>query len=203
MVKKIVLSVCLICILVAGCLGVYYGKAVLIKKAGIRVTPSEVYKPRNTKVFLQNDPQWANDLMGSSKFRLGGHGCLVSILASALNDLGCETNPKELNRVFTEKGVYNSEGEVVWYKISEAFSGISYDYKRVFSGKTLQNDLAEGRLPIVMVRYHKTGVFHWVLVIGTDGGDFLIIDPLKQDRKAVGLSIHGKVYAYRVLSKGP
>jgi len=198
--KKVLLISCiLLAALAAASFGIYCIKALQIKKLGITVRPSSIYEPRDIKVFLQNDPAWKDDTLGNSQFRLGGHGCLVSVLASVMNDLGHETDVKELNQLFTGKGVYNSEGEVIWYKIGEAVPGVTYQYKRVFNGRTLQSDLLQGRLPVVMVRYHKTGVFHWVLIVGSDGEDFLIIDPLKSDKKVAKLGIHGKVYAYRVI----
>ena len=178
----------------------HYGEALWIKKMGIRAVPHETRVPdESIKVFLQNDPEWKDDFIGSSRFKFGGHGCLVSVLASAINHMGIETDVRELNGLFTEKGVYNPEGEVIWYKIGEAVPGVGYRYSRVFSGRTFQEDLNKGLLPVIMVRYHKTGVFHWVLIVGSDGEDFLIIDPLKQDKKPDRLGTHGKVYAYRVL----
>ena len=61
--------------------------------------------------------------------------------------------------------------------------------------------MAQGRLPIVKVKYHKTGIFHWVLIVGANEEEFLIIDPLVQDEEIIELKTHGRVYAYRVLSK--
>lgn len=199
MIRKIIIIVLSISLMAAVCFAAYCGTAIYIKKAGVRISPRNTYEPGEIKVFLQNDPKWKDDSLGSSRFRLGGHGCLVSILASSLNAFGFDMDVSELNELFTREGVYNSEGEVIWYRIGKAVPGVGYRYKRVFSGRTLERDLKEGRLPLVMVRYNKTGVFHWVMIIGADEEDFLIIDPLKQDKKPARLGTHGRVHAYRVL----
>jgi len=112
-VKILLLSCVLLAALAAGSFGSYYARALQIKKVGIKVHPSSIYKPRDIKVFLQNNPAWKDDTLGNSTFKLGRHGCLVSVLASALNDLGHECDVKELNALFTKKGVYNKEGEVI------------------------------------------------------------------------------------------
>ncbi|MCG8501316.1 MAG: hypothetical protein MJB12_13025, partial [Firmicutes bacterium] len=119
--------------------------------------------------------------------------------AAALNTLDVETDPQALNNVFADSDVYTPTGEVIWYKIKDAVPGVDYHYQRIFNSRTLENDLRQGKLPIVQVRYHKKGIFHWVLIVGADDEDFLMMDPLQQDKKLTRLNNHGKVYAYRVL----
>jgi len=139
--------------------------------------------------------------MGNSEYTLGGCGCLIASIATILNNLNLKTDPKELNKLFSENEVYNQSGEVIWYKISDVFPGISYKYERIFGSNTIETNLKQGRLPVVKVRYFKTGIFHWIVIAGSDENDFIIIDPLNKNRKQVGLKTHGKVYAYRILVK--
>jgi hypothetical protein len=179
--------------------GAYCARVLFIKNLGTSLVPDKPYSPHDVKVFLQNDPLWSDSYIGNSRFRLGGHGCLVSVLASALNDMGYDLNVKELNSIFTEKEVYDAKGEVIWHKVGQALPGVTYRYQRLFGSATLTRDLEQGRLPLVMVRYHGKGVFHWVLVVGSNDRDFIIVDPLKQDKKPDRLSTHGRIYAYRVL----
>jgi hypothetical protein len=82
------------------------------------------------------------------------------------------------------------------------FPEIDYQYARVFSSKNIEGDLAQGLLPIVNVKYYGSGVTHWVIVIGAKDGEFLIYDPANADKKPMNLSVHGKVYAYRVMGRG-
>ena len=198
--SKIIPAIAIVLLILAGP-AAYYGSALWIKTIGIEVKPGKAYEPQKTQFFLQNDPQWKDNLIGQSGLRLGGYGCLVSALTSSISQLGHETTPRELNDLFARNGVYTAGGEVIWYKISEVIPGIKYQYKRVFSSSTLEEDLRQRRLPIVKVRYKRTGVFHWVLVVGADKEDFLIMDPLNPNKEVVSLGTHGKVHAYRVLQK--
>lgn len=182
-------------------LGTYVGSVLWIKKVGIHVQPKSVIPPVSIRYFLQNDPEWKSDRLGSSNYTLGGSGCLVTVLAASMNHLGVKIDPQKLNNLFTDKGVYTGSGEIIWYKIKDAVPEIDYSYQRVFHRTTLENDLKQGKLPIIQVKYYSTGIFHWVLVVGTDEDDFLIMDPLQQDKKFIKLSTHGRIYAYRVLIK--
>jgi hypothetical protein len=180
---------------------IYFGTPLWIKKIGITIKSSRVYEPLEVRYFLQNEPEWKDDLMGASDYHLGESGCLVCVLATVLNRLGFETNPKELNKIFSKTGVYNRNGEIIWYKINDAIPGVTYRYKKVFGRNTIENDLRHGRLPIIRVRYYRKGVFHWVGVVGSDEEEFFVVDPLNQGRNLVRLGLHGRVYAYRVLIK--
>jgi len=178
---------------------VYCGRILWIKKFGINIKPSEEIQPYTVEFFIQNDNRWKDFNLGNSNFNIGGYGCLLSVIASSCDYLGYETNPKSLNKVFTDGGVYTDSGDVIWYKINETIPNIKYKYKRNFSRNTIQSDLKNGFLPIVMVKYKKTGIYHWVLIVGSTNDDFLIVDPLNQEKELIPLKTHGNVYAYRVL----
>ena len=80
--------------------------------------------------------------------------------------MGYDVNPADVNNDFNEGGAYTQGGELIWYKINSVYSDISYEYKRTFSASILSKDLSDGYLPIVKVKYKKTGIYHWVLVVG-------------------------------------
>lgn len=196
----ILMGVFIVLILIAS-FGGYYGRHFWTKTFGLDLKPSQVIAPKVVEVNLQNDSRWSEDLLGNSRYSMGGYGCLVSVLATSITDLGYKINAGDLNRKFSEYGIFTNQGEVIWYKISEVFPDVRYRYQRIFNSGTFENDLREGKLPIVMVKYNKTGVFHWVLIVGADENDFLIVDPLNGSKDYMRLSKHGNVYAYRVLEK--
>lgn len=167
---------------------------------GITLTPSRDFEPHEVTYYLQNDPEWARDTIGETSQTLGGTGCLISCVASAATDLGVSMTPTELNEKLSGIGGY-SGASLIWFKIHEAVPEVNYTYSRVFSAKTIENDLAEGRLPIVNVRYKGGGGTHWVEIIGAKDNEFLIYDPLNSEKTPIPLSTHGKVYSYRVLIK--
>ena len=179
-------------------LALYAGRVYIIKNAGIALKPSQDFEIHAVTYYLQNDPAWSGDRIGSSGGTLGGKGCLISCVASAITDLGVPVTPKQLNAALTDVGGFEGSN-LIWYKINEAFDGVDYSYARIFSSVTIESDLKAGLLPIINVRYHGTGVTHWLLVVGAKGGEFLVYDPLNADKTPIPLSTHGKVYAYRVL----
>ena len=187
-------------ILSAAAGGYYVLRALHIRDKGIILTPSKSFEPRDVAYYLQNDPLWAGETIGASSQSLGGAGCLISCAAEAITELGVAVTPSELNRRLTAVAGY-SGADLIWYKLHEAFPEITYQYSRIFSARTIERDLERGLLPIVNVRYMGSGISHWVLVIGADGGDFLVCDPLNRDKTPVPLSEHGRVYSYRVLMR--
>lgn len=194
--KLTVLLLLLFCLVFAG---ISLGNIARIKYLGINVLPGRAIDPAEIIYFLQHDPRWIDDRLGASNYRMASSGCLVACLAAAMHSMAYETDPGELNRLFTEKDVFTMSGEVIWYKIGEAVPGFGYTYKRSFNARTLENDLRKGRFPLVKVRYYGTGIFHWVMIVGSDSHDFLIMDPLHSPQELIHLGQHGNVYAYRVL----
>jgi len=177
----------------------YSGAVIYIKKHGINLKPSREYEPSShIKIFMQNDSQWAEDSIGKSHYKMKSHGCLVSVIASVCEYHGVNMDPGKLNEVFTKNGVYTKDGNVIWYKINSAIPTIDYKYRRIFSRKLIEKDLEKGLLPVVMVKYRGSGIHHWVSIVGASNGEFLIVDPLSSE--IIPLSVHGRVYAYRVLA---
>ena len=186
-------------VIALGIVGSYYGRAYWIQSHGITVTPRQAHAAVLVPFYLQNEAQWRDQTMGDSSYRLGGSGCLVACLAASLSTMGANMDPGSLNQAFSHAGVYTANAEVIWSQIQKAVPGISYRYARVFSAATLEEDLESGRLPLVKVGYLGSGAPHWVLVIGAEDGEFLVMDPLDATRTPAPLSRHGKVYAYRAL----
>jgi len=171
-----------------------------IKNYGLSLKPAKDFKARPVAYYLQADPQWGRDRIGQTQSTMAGEGCLISCVASAAEAMGFRTTPKELNQKLAEAKAYAGD-RLVWNKIGTAVPGLGYSYKRLFTSSTIEKDLADGKLPIVNVRFLGDGVTHWVLITGAKDGDFLIYDPANRQKEFLPLSIHGKVYAYRVLEK--
>ena len=84
-----------------------------------------LYFPQRLEIplphFAQNDPQWANDLLGATPSTLGGEGCAVTsaamVLAGYANAIGsgAATDPGKLNAFLTAlPGGYTPEGRINW-----------------------------------------------------------------------------------------
>jgi len=196
--RSVLLFIAAVLIIAMAAGGYYVLRATYISKNGIMLTPTQDYAIHEVTYYLQNDALWSGDKIGDTAQTLGASGCLVSCVASAATDLGVTITPRELNEKLTSIGGF-SGANLIWYKIHEAIPEVNYTYSRIFTAKTIENDLAHGRLPIVNVRYKGGGVTHWVIIIGAKDNDFLIYDPLNREETPVPLSTHGKVYSYRVL----
>ena len=186
-------------LLIAGAIGAAYAARVIsIKTNGLELRPSRDFEVKSIQYYLQGDPEWGSDTIGSSNRTMSGAGCLITCVASAIYDLGIPVTPGEVNRRLTEVDGYQG-ADLIWYKINEAFPEIDYEYSRVFSSSRLENDLENGLLPIVNVKINGSGVSHWLLVVGAKDREFLAFDPLNPDKEPIRLTQHGNVYSYRVL----
>ena len=149
-IKRALLICCgvlLITVLITGAVfAIYAVRANYIKTVGIRLTPSKDYYEKSIRYFLQNDPEWGDDLIGGSNRRMGSAGCLVSCVASALNDIGVQTTPKEVNSALSAVNGFQ-DADLIWYKINESFPKADYRYSRVFSSATIENDLQTDYFP--------------------------------------------------------
>ena len=107
----------------------------------------------------------------------------------------------EVNQFFSEHGVYDSAGNLLW-EMLEQTAGVSVrkqDAAELQDGE-LDQELAAGRYPIVRVKMPKSGSYHYVLLVGSADGTYLCMDPLQTKEQTVPLSdFGGKIYAVRVL----
>lgn len=181
-------------------LSFYVGRVFYIKYYGLYLVPQKNHAVQISSYYRQNDPKWQDVEIGTSKRKMGSTGCLISCVATAISHLRAPITPEELNKMLTQVNGFQ-EADLIWYKINEVFPDIDYKYSRIFSSKIIEKDLEKGLLPIVNVKYNKTGVTHWVLIVGAEKGDFIICDPLGDGNSTRLLSDHGKVFAYRVIEK--
>jgi len=194
-IGAIALSVLL---LAAGTVFLFAFPAYYIKMFGVKLQPSQDFAVRNVPYYLQNDPDWSGDKIGDSNHGFGGSGCLICCAAATMTDLDVPVTPPELNAALTNAGGFDG-ADLIWYKINEVYAEIDYSYARVFGSADIENLLREGFLPIVNVKYRGIGRTHWVVIIGAADGEFIIYDSLQTNCEPIKLSVHGRVYAYRVL----
>ena len=85
----------------------------------------------------------------------------------------------------------------VWGRIEEALPQARVLVASSVNGQEIEELLAQGRYPAVKVKVGGNGAAHWVLLIGSENGEYLCMDPLEDDGKPVLLSRHGGV-VYRM-----
>jgi hypothetical protein len=153
--------------------------------------------------YLQRDPRWASEPIGGSGKPLGHVGCAICCLSMALAQYDIERTPAELNRDLKQVEGFTSKGWVRWAGI-EAVTGGSAQVEMLShpTHRDIQDALALGQP--VLVKVAPAGmVQHWVLLVGRDGQEFLMKDPLDETRALKPLSSLGsKILAVRVLKNG-
>ena len=177
-------------ILVSGFLALRLRGSVVVRSGAAQLAVGEA------AAYRQDDPIWADDTLGDSDFTMRSSGCLVTCVASAVSmETGNEVTPGALNIIFSENQVYDSEGNIQW----AAIEGYSTDVFQEVSEAEIAQCLAVGHYPIVRVRMHGLGNFHYVLIVGTQDGDFICMDPLEDGLTKLS-RYWNRVYAVRVVS---
>lgn len=168
---------------------------------GIILKPQEVYSLPEIPYYLQNDSQWADDKLGQSIYTMKSSGCLTTSLAASLSAQGGQTiTPKALNQLFSDHAVYNANGDIVWDKIQNAVGPVEVYVPRSPDADVIEAFVAEGTYPVVKVKYHGSGAWHWVVLIGSDEKGYLCMDSLNKAKSPEPLSVHGnKVYSMRMV----
>jgi ABC-type bacteriocin/lantibiotic exporter with double-glycine peptidase domain len=153
-------------------------------------------------IYLQTDPKWAGEKIGGSGEPLRWVGCTICCLSMALAHHGMQEDPGTLNRKLKESNGYNYRGWVKW----ETLRRITAERVRVIlpqnpSHRDIDTALAEGS-PVLVKVVLRSGVQHWVLLVGRDQKEYLMKDPLGDGKSLRPLSTLGSdILAVRVIRK--
>ena len=186
--------ICVVCIVLIG-----FGFFMLRFRGSHVVSAKEEVVPVSEIVlYRQDDERWADETLGDSSYTMEKSGCLVSCIASAVTMTKEEKTPSTLNEEFSAHNVYDAEGNILW----DALRNMGEYEVDVFSEVTeelLIECLKDGRYPIVRVRMHGVGNFHYVLIVKAENGEFYCMDPLEDE--LTKLSKYGnRIYAVRCVS---
>lgn len=189
--KKIIIVIMIVSVLL-----IILGMLFLRLCNGVKLTPTKDYPvPENIVLYRQDNVAWAQDKLGESDYNMESSGCLVSCIASAVTMNGADMTPGELNALFSERAVYDAEGNTQWGQITEMEGYYAEVYTEV-STHVLEACLEVGKYPIVRVRMHGLGNYHYVLIVGAEDGEYICMDPLEDE--LTKLSAYGnRVYAIR------
>lgn len=192
MIIKILVTTAIIITLAALFLGFRLRSSVVVRADQTEIPPHDV------TVYRQDDARWADDVLGESAFTMKSSGCLVSCIASAVSmESGTDMTPGELNKIFTESNVYDSEGNIQWSALDN-INGYSAQVYSSVSQQEIDHCLTAGHYPIVRVRVGAVGNFHYVLIVGAENGDYVCMDPLKDELTKLS-QYAGRVYAVRMV----
>ncbi len=148
--------------------------------------------------FHQEDAAWKGDRMGDSERTLGEYGDGVSCLASLIQmqqlsvPLDGEPDPGTLNAWLSANDAYDGRGNLNWKKAAKLL-GVKCGRKQARRGlgALLERLLQREIYPIVQVRMPDTGRDHYVLVVGSVHGEYVIVDPLDPTDTPNTLGLYG------------
>jgi len=127
--------------------------------------------------FRQNDPLWGNDLLGTTPGTLGAEGCAVTSAAMVLGYYGIDTDPQRLNRFLTDHGGYTPNGWMQWEGPAALEPGvIAKAYEDLPSYYLIDWNLWRHN-PVIIRLHLQGGSTHFVVIVGKEGWNYLILDP--------------------------
>lgn len=157
---------------------------------------------RGIPYYLQNDPQWAAEPVGGSNEPMAAVGCTVSALAMGLTAVGHPVDPLTLSRELKQRGGFTANGFVIWQAVSEVTGGRVKIELPPLSHEAIDAELLKNR-PVIAKILLQDRIQHWVLVVGKQGTDYLILDPLNGEKSMLRLSDRSSaIHAIRVLKSG-
>lgn len=149
-------------------------------------------------------PQWAYP--GASLRTLGAGGCLVTSIAMLLRhyDVIAETdlnafNPWICNEALKAAGAFDSEADLIYAYVENAYPGFSYQGWTGYDLPTLKSLMNDGYACIVQVS-GSGGWYHYVAVNTIDGDNIVIMDP---GSEATSLSAYGAAHAILYFAPTP
>lgn len=162
------------------------------------VTQSTFHLPL-IPIYLQNDPRWQNELIGGSQQTLGAVGCTVCCVSMALAHYGIDLPPPQLNELLKANNGYTSKGWLKWQTVSQ-LTHSQIDFTISNQPTTAMIDAALQLDQPVIAKIRLYDIFpHWVLIVGKNGADYLVKDPLGDGKSFSKLAHHHRIYAIRVV----
>lgn len=137
--------------------------------------------------FFQEDPKWSSLPLGSDNGvdTIGSAGCALSSAAMVLSFYGMDLDPKKLNDYLLVHNGYEGNAWLKWEVAATYPPNIAeHVYEDLPSYGLIDWNLLKGNPVIVRIR-RKTGITHFVVIVGKQGLDYLVRDPGEQGREGV------------------
>ncbi len=152
--------------------------------------------------YMQNDPRWSAEKIGSTTESIRNVGCTLCSVTSAAKFLGETLDPLQVNRALSAAGGYTDQGWLVWPAISKVFDR---RIEAVISDRptheAMDKALENGQYPVIKFIL-PVGIPHWLVVVGKEGQDYLVHDPLVSAPEPVRLSSRtSAIYAVRTIRR--
>jgi hypothetical protein len=160
------------------------------------------FQPFKFPLYLQTDPRWSKQQIGGSEESIAAAGCTLCCLSMAFECHGIPMRPDKLNALLKASGGYTQKGWVIW-KVVETVSGgqLKVDVPSAASHELIDTSLQRHN-PVLAKVLLPGNVPHWVLIVGKNGNEYVIADPLTQNNDLESLTkFTSGVYAIRIIAR--
>jgi hypothetical protein len=155
----------------------------------------------DTPMYLQTDPRWNVEVVGGSEGTLANVGCTLCCLAMGLDRFACQFTPKQLNEALKRHDGYTWRGLIRWEAIRRVTNGrVTILVVDKPSHAQIDTSLKNGS-PLITKILLKNGLYHWVLIVGKEGTNYLVRDPLEENAGLTPLADYGSdILGIRIFS---
>lgn len=190
-------------------LAVVAGVALLLlwaRVSGVVIRP-EREVPCDAVFYYQGYAGWKDDRLGDSEKTMGEYGdgacCLASLMAMQHIAAPFEgaVNPGTLNAWLGANGAYDEDGNLKWASAA-ALLGLDLTEQRANGGSAslLERLIQQEVYAVVQVDSPGLGRRHDVLLVGSNHGEFTIVDPADPSKTLNTLGRYkNKIYFMRYL----
>lgn len=163
-----------------------------VKNEGITVSADndEFIETIQLDIINQTDSKWGMEIMCDNvSVRICQYGSQICCTASIFRLFGITRSPYELYNIFHENGLYSDDGsdafcdaayEYMQYKYKLAYSSPVLHTQALFDSSDIIKCLKNG-IPVMVRTKHPLIERFWVVIIGVQGGDFIIMDPMSNE----------------------
>ena len=148
---------------------------------------------------LQNDPRWADTILGNGPATIGEQGAALCSLSMCLAAIDIELPPDVLNKALLETEGFTQDNWLNWAAVETITDGkIRIRTPSAPSIALVRGALRDNLPSVVMIRIDNLAT-RWLLVVGFQNGDFQVKDPAQPTRQLIPLgSYNGSIAAIRI-----
>lgn len=159
-------------------------------------------KPLSCSLYLQRDQRWRNERIGGSGETIAAVGCMLCCVSMAFECHGIPMPPDKLNALLKAHDGYTRKGWIIWKSVESASKGkLKVDIPVEVSHELIDISLRKQN-PVLAKVLLPGNIPHWVLIVGKEGAEYVIADPLGMTGDLESLAKFGsRVFAIRIIAR--
>lgn len=179
-------------------------RASYVKHEGITISAkdAEDIEAIQVDIINQTDNQWGMEIMCDNiSMRICQYGSQICCTASIYRLFDIYRTPYELYNMFHDNGLYSDDGsdvfcdakyEYMYYKYKIAYASPAIHTESLFDSQDVIELLQNGT-PVMVMTKHPLIERFWVIIIGIEDGEFIIMDPMSDEYGTLS-DYNNKVY---------